>query len=41
VTFSLGVSFREEINMREWVWYALGAALLYGLHQVFTKIAAS
>src|ERR1044071_8347880 len=26
--------------MATWLWYALGAALLYGLHQVFTKLAA-
>jgi transporter family protein len=23
-----------------WFWYAIGAALLYGLHQVFTKLAS-
>jgi len=26
--------------MNEWFWYAIGAAVLYGLHQVFTKLAA-
>lgn len=26
--------------MANWVWYALGAAVLYGLHQVFTKLAS-
>jgi bacterial/archaeal transporter family protein len=26
--------------MNTWFWYAIGAALLYGLHQVFTKMAA-
>ena len=26
--------------MHEWFNYALGAAILYGLHQVFTKMAA-
>jgi transporter family protein len=26
--------------MADWVWYALGAAVLYGLHQVFTKLAS-
>ena len=26
--------------MNVWFWYAIGAALLYGLHQVFTKMAA-
>src|SRR5436190_1579467 len=23
-----------------WFWYAVGAAVLYGLHQIFTKLAA-
>ena len=27
--------------MSKWFWYAVGAAVLYGLHQVFTKLAAS
>src|SRR5262249_32636480 len=26
--------------MPAWFWYAIGAAVLYGLHQVFTKMAA-
>jgi len=26
--------------MATWFWYAIGAAILYGLHQVFTKLAA-
>ena len=26
--------------MASWFWYAVGAAILYGLHQVFTKMAA-
>ncbi len=26
--------------MNNWFWYAVGAAILYGLHQVFTKLAA-
>ncbi len=26
--------------MNNWFWYAVGAAVLYGLHQVFTKLAA-
>ncbi len=26
--------------MATWFWYAMGAAVLYGLHQVFTKLAA-
>jgi uncharacterized membrane protein len=24
-----------------WFWYAFGAAILYGLHQIFTKLASS
>jgi transporter family protein len=26
--------------MRDWFWYAIGAAVLYGLHQIFTKLAS-
>ena len=26
--------------MTSWFWYAIGAAVLYGLHQVFTKLAS-
>ena len=26
--------------MPAWFWYAVGAAVLYGLHQIFTKLAA-
>ncbi|MDB6124324.1 MAG: protein of unknown function transrane [Pedosphaera sp.] len=26
--------------MQQWFWYAVGAALLYGMHQIFTKLAA-
>jgi len=26
--------------MTPWFWYAVGAAVLYGLHQIFTKLAA-
>jgi transporter family protein len=26
--------------MSAWFWYAIGAAILYGLHQVFTKMAS-
>lgn len=26
--------------MSAWFWYAVGAAVLYGLHQIFTKLAA-
>lgn len=27
--------------MNAWFWYAVGAAVLYGLHQIFTKLASS
>ena len=27
--------------MNTWFWYAIGAAILYGLHQIFTKLASS
>jgi len=27
--------------MMAWFWYAVGAALLYGAHQIFTKLAAN
>ncbi|HEV8541122.1 MAG TPA: EamA family transporter [Verrucomicrobiae bacterium] len=26
--------------MNTWFWYAVGAAILYGAHQIFTKLAA-
>jgi transporter family protein len=31
---------KDNHPMREWFWYAVGAAILYGLHQIFTKIAS-
>jgi transporter family protein len=31
----------KDKNMNEWFWYAVGAAVLYGLHQVFTKLAST
>jgi bacterial/archaeal transporter family protein len=27
--------------MNAWFWYAVGAAVLYGAHQIFTKLAAN
>jgi len=27
-------------SVNDWFWYAVGAAVLYGAHQVFTKLAA-
>lgn len=26
--------------MTDWFWYAIGAAVLYGLHQIFTRMAS-
>ena len=31
----------KRIPLAQWFWFAIGAAILYGLHQVFTKLAAS
>lgn len=31
---------KGERNMSAWFWYAVGAAVLYGAHQIFTKLAA-
>lgn len=31
---------RDNRLMRDWFWYAIGAAVLYGLHQIFTKMAS-
>jgi bacterial/archaeal transporter family protein len=30
----------RKSNHAAWIYYALGAAILYGLHQIFTKLAA-
>jgi transporter family protein len=30
----------KKESMNAWFWYAVGAAVLYGLHQVFTKMAS-
>ena len=30
----------NDKTMSTWFWYAVGAAVLYGLHQIFTKLAA-
>jgi bacterial/archaeal transporter family protein len=32
-------SSKDKI-MSTWFWYAIGAAVLYGLHQIFTKLAS-
>lgn len=29
-----------EKPVSQWFWYAVGAAVLYGLHQIFTRMAA-
>src|ERR1041385_2613955 len=34
------ISEMRKNSMNAWFWYAVGAALLYGLHQVFTKLAS-
>lgn len=31
---------QKETIMPDWFVYAIGAAILYGLHQIFTKLAA-
>lgn len=31
---------KEEEPMSDWFWYAIGAAILYGMHQVFTRMAS-
>jgi len=30
----------KEKTMNAWFWYAFGAAVLYGAHQIFTKMAS-
>jgi transporter family protein len=30
----------SRVNTMNWFWYAVGAAILYGLHQIFTRMAA-
>jgi bacterial/archaeal transporter family protein len=31
---------QRDKPMNEWFWYAVGAAVLYGLHQIFTRLAS-
>lgn len=31
---------QENKVMTDWFWYAIGAAVLYGLHQIFTRMAS-
>ncbi len=30
----------KEKAMSDWIWYAIGAAILYGMHQIFTRMAS-
>jgi transporter family protein len=30
----------KDKAMNEWFWYAIGAAVLYGMHQIFTRMAS-
>src|SRR5436305_5046780 len=30
----------KDKPMSAWFWYAVGAAVLYGMHQIFTRIAS-
>ena len=32
---------KGERNISAWFWYAVWAAVLYGLHQIFTQLAAA
>jgi transporter family protein len=32
---------KGESGVMGWFWYAVGAAVLYGAHQIFTKLAAN
>jgi transporter family protein len=34
------MSDQREKSMSAWFWYAIGAAVLYGLHQIFTRLAS-
>jgi transporter family protein len=31
---------KRDNSMSEWFWYAIGAAILYGMHQIFTRMAS-
>jgi bacterial/archaeal transporter family protein len=31
---------QKEKPMNDWFWYAVGAAVLYGMHQIFTRMAS-
>src|SRR5438067_13234118 len=32
---------QRKVNMTDWFSYAVGAAVLYGAHQIFTKLASA
>jgi transporter family protein len=34
------MNLKKDKPMNEWFWYAIGAAILYGMHQVFTRMAS-
>jgi transporter family protein len=34
------MKIEREKSMNDWFWYAVVAAILYGAHQIFTKLAA-
>src|SRR3954471_3974905 len=34
------MSSKQSKPMSSWFWFAVGAAVLYGLHQIFTKLAS-
>jgi bacterial/archaeal transporter family protein len=36
----MDMSTARDKAMSDWFWYAIGAAILYGMHQVFTRLAA-
>ncbi|MEO6035902.1 MAG: EamA family transporter [Verrucomicrobiota bacterium] len=36
-----GLPMNNEPKLNSWFWYAVGAAVLYGLHQIFTKLASN
>lgn len=38
--FSLSSPHHTDIRMAPWLWYAIAAALFYGAHQIFTRLAS-
>src|SRR5690242_1616898 len=37
---ALEEAMAKDKPMSAWFWYAVGAAILYGMHQIFTRLAA-